>query len=68
MPSPTGSAVQTVVERLPDDEVKLLRMFYQGHELGAGSAAESGLSAATGGARLRRVLAKLRDALAGRGG
>jgi RNA polymerase sigma-70 factor (ECF subfamily) len=66
-PSPTGRAVRATVERLPDDEVKLLRMFYQGQEPGAGSAAESGLSAATGGARLRRVLARLRDALAGRG-
>ena len=68
VPSPTGSAVQAVVERLPDDEVKLLRMFYQGQEpAGTGSAAGSGLSAAAGGARLRRVLARLRDALKGRG-
>jgi RNA polymerase sigma factor (sigma-70 family) len=66
-PSPTGLAVQAVVERLPDDEVKLLRMFYQGQEPGTGSAAESGLSAAAGSARLRRVLARLRDALAGTG-
>jgi DNA-directed RNA polymerase specialized sigma24 family protein len=53
---PTGSAVRAVVERLPDDEVKLLRMFYQGQEAGTGSA------------RLRGALARLRDALAGRGG
>jgi RNA polymerase sigma factor (sigma-70 family) len=55
VPSPTGSAVQAVVERLPDDEVKLLRMFYQGQEPSAGSA------------RLRGALARLRDALAGTG-
>jgi RNA polymerase sigma factor (sigma-70 family) len=67
VPSPTGPAVQTVVERLPDDEVKLLRMFYQGQEPGAGRVAEPGLSAATGSARTRRALARLRDALTGSG-
>jgi DNA-directed RNA polymerase specialized sigma24 family protein len=56
VPPPSGSAAQAVVERLPDDEVKLLRMFYQGQEAGAGSA------------RLRAALARLRDTLAGRGG
>jgi RNA polymerase sigma-70 factor, ECF subfamily len=63
-PERVSRAVLAAVERLPDEEAKLLRMFYQGQEVGAAGAGATGV-AGGGNPRLRRVLARLREALGG---